>query len=174
MLAVVIAAGAAAWFLTRNSSSNPAATTTTNTTSVTPLGPIAITPAALAAYSRTLGQPIYWVGPRRGYTYELTETSSAYVYVRYLPPGVRVGDKRANWLIIATYPFANAEARLKEIAHGGGATLPGGGFELPDASYPDSVHLAFPRENYEVEVYDPSPGIARAVAASGTVKPVAG
>ncbi len=83
MLAVVIAAGVAAWFLTR-SSSNPAATTTTS--AVTPIGPIAITPAALAAYSRTLGQPIYWVGPRRGYTDELTETSSAY----YLPPGHEV------------------------------------------------------------------------------------
>jgi len=137
------------------------------------LGPMGLSSSGLQGFvSGTLKQPVYWAGQRDGDLYELTRTSSGNVYVRYLPPGVAVGDPRASFLIVVTYPYPNALQRLKPVASGAGVTLPGGGFALPDAAYPKSVHLAFPGVGYEVEVYDPSPRVARRVALSGAIQQV--
>ena len=43
---------------------------------------------------------------------------------------------------------------------------------LVDESYPNSVHVAYPGVDYQVEVYDPSPARAREVATSGLVQRV--
>jgi hypothetical protein len=50
--------------------------------------------------------------------------------------------------------------------------LPGGGLALITPGHPKSVYLAFPRTPVQVEVYDPSPAVARAVALSGRVVPI--
>jgi hypothetical protein len=137
-----------------------------------PTGPRAATVAGLERLAGTIGHPIYWAGPRKGYTYELTRRSDGTVFVRYLPAGVRLGDPRGDFLIIATYPFPNALAALRRVANGKGIELPGGGLALVHEGYEKSVHLAYPGVDYQVEVYDPSPRIARRVAVSGQVKPV--
>ena len=55
----------------------------------------------------SVGHPVFWLGPREGYTYEVTQTSNGSIYVRYLPPGEKVGVK-TPYLTVATYPFPGA------------------------------------------------------------------
>jgi hypothetical protein len=143
------------------------------TTSVSHIGPTGMNATALRAYvATTLKQPVWWAGPRKGYVYELTRSTNGSIYIRYLPPGARVGDPAANYLLVATYPYADAFTRLENVAGGAGRTLTDGAFVLPDSASPRSVHLAFPQSNYEIEVYDPSPAVAQRVAGSGAVQPV--
>jgi hypothetical protein len=135
-------------------------------------GPTAATMAGLEHLERAIGQPIYWAGPKKGYTYEVTRRSDGAIFVRYLPAGVRVGDPRGDFLIIVTYPYPNALAALQGVANGKGIAIPGGGLALVHAGYEKSVNLAYPGVDYQVEVYDPSPRAARGVAVSGQVRPV--
>lgn len=128
--------------------------------------PTAASLADLKSLVNTLGHPIYWAGQKAGYTYELTQTSTGKVFVRYLPKGVKVGSK-TPYLTVATYPVANAFADIQRAAKGNGSLtikLKGGGLAVVDAQYPKSVHLAYPGSDYQVEVFDPSPARARRVA----------
>jgi hypothetical protein len=185
IVALAVAAGVIAWVVLerdRTSSSSQAPTSTisaqtpTSTeqgaATVSHLGPVGLNVSGLKSLAATLDQPVYWAGPKAGYRYEFTRTTDGKTYVRYLPRGVTVGDSRANFLIIATYPFVNALKSLRAVANGEGASIPGGGFALPDAAYPQSTHLAFPGVDYQVEVYDPSPKRSRRVGLSGRVQPV--
>jgi hypothetical protein len=167
--AVIVAAvsSAVTWLLTRDSSSAPAAVRL-----ATPVGPVAATTQGLGGFSRTLHQTIYWAGVVAGDRYELTETTNGSIYVRYLPAGVQVGDRRPDYLTVATYPFAHAIEALRASAHGKGSTLASGAFVVADASDPRSVHLAFPGMPYQVEVYAPTPGRALAVARSGRIRAI--
>lgn len=171
-MAVVVAVGV--WLIVRGGSSdNKAATTTgTATTAATPLGPVAVTQSSLVTFSKALKRPIYWAGTVAGDTYEFTETSAGNIYVRYLPKGVRIGDPRAAFRVVATYPYPGALAALSGLAGTKGVKLKGGGLALPSAGYAKSVHIAYPGVAYEIEVFDPVPGEARAIAVSGQVQPI--
>ena len=176
MAVAAIAVALLVWLIVRGggtSSNATTATTRTSTTlSVTPLGPVAATPASLATFAAALKRPIYWAGPIPGDTYEFTETSTGNIYVRYLPRGVRVGDPRAAFRVIATYPYPNALVGLAAVAGTTGQHLPGGGLMVPSARYPKSVHVAYPNSAYEIEVFDPVPGQARALVLAGQVRPI--
>jgi hypothetical protein len=118
----------------------------------------------------SLGHPIYWLGPKAGWTYELTRSGNGSIIVRYLPPGVQVGDARP-YLSVATYPFPGALGGIQSVR---GANvvrfdIPNGGQAEYTKSYPESVHLAYPASDYQVEVYDPTPGNAKAIAVAGQV-----
>jgi hypothetical protein len=149
-------------------------TTTTTTAAVTPIGPVGMSSATLLAFVQGLGQPVYWLGPAAGFTYELTRTSTGNVFVRYLPKGVHVGDKRAAFTTVGTYPYPGALAALKAVPHATTTKLAGGGVLVSTASDPRSVHLAYPGVDYQIEVYDPVAGRARTIALSGRVRPVGG
>ena len=137
----------------------------------TPVGPVGLSESGLRTLAAAVGQPIYWAGPRKHYLYELTRTRDRKIFIRYLPPGASVGAKRP-YLTIATYPYPNALRALTNVAHGQQQSLPGGGIALVDVKYPKSIHLAYRRINYEIEVFDPSPARSREVALSGDVRPV--
>ena len=138
-------------------------------------GPVAATEQQLVSLSQKLHQPVYWAGTRPGTKMELTETSSGYPYVRYLTDVASIGDPSPAFLTIGTYPTVNAfnslrdyaqrsSARLTSIQHGGIAvTIPGS---------PTSVYFAYPREDAQVEVYDPHPKRALTLVRSGAVQPV--
>jgi hypothetical protein len=168
-VALAVAAGLVAWAVIGSGNSG---SSTSSTPSATPIAPVALSVKGLRTLAATVNQPIYWAGPKRGYMYELTRTQTGNVFIRYLPAGVKAGAQGGNYLVIATYPFGNALQALKNVANGGGIGTPGGGFALVDAKYPNSVHLAYPGVNYQVEVYDPSPARSKAVAVSGKVLPV--
>jgi hypothetical protein len=173
LLAVVLLAVAGCGGGGKSSSSTTAPTTTT-AAAVTPIGPVGMSSATLLAFVQGLGQPVYWLGPSAGFTYELTRTSTGNVFVRYLPRGVHVGDKRAAFTTVGTYPYPGALAALKAVPHATTTKLAGGGVLVSTASDPRSVHLAYPGVDYQIEVYDPVAGRARTIALSGRVRPVGG
>jgi hypothetical protein len=149
---------------------SPTTVPVTAATKVAPIGPIGMSAKGLRKLAGAVGQPIYWAGPEAA-LYELTRTIRGTVYVRYLPPDVKVGSKKSIYLIIATYPFPNALQALNK-ANGRKLAIPGGGVAVVDKDHPESVHLAYPGADVQVEVFDPSPARALRVAKSGTVRPV--
>jgi hypothetical protein len=144
----------------------------TNSQSAT--APAAATPSSLKALARSLGHPLYWAGTKRGYTYELARSADGRVFIRYLPPGVDVGTK-TPYLTVATYPYPGAFTALQALAHGKNTktfNLAGGGLAVLDTKHPKSLHLAYPSSDYQVEVFDPSPAVARQTVTSGQVEPI--
>lgn len=116
-------------------------------------------------------RPVYWAGPSQSGMLEVTRTAKA-VYVRYLPKGVKLGDRAPNYLTIATYSVRNATANLRQAAQAPGAAqakAPRGGIAVWRKSRPTSVYLAYPGVRYLIEVYDPSPRRARRLALGGKV-----
>jgi hypothetical protein len=182
VLALALAAGFVAWLVIHRSDDSTTGTTPTRTSTSTSstetttqaqaIGPIGVSRSGLANLARSLHRPIYWAGPRPGFNYEVTQTTLGNLYVRYLPPGVQVGDKRARFLIVVTYPFAGALPALKKVAANRAISLPGGGIAFVDPGYPKSVHMAFPGVDYQVEVFDPLPRISRRVALSGKIRTI--
>ncbi len=138
--------------------------------------PTAATRADLRTFGQRVGHPIYWAGARPGYTYELSSTSNGSVFIRYLPVGTKVGDPRATFLTVATYPFPGAFAATTRAATAAGSAatikLAHGGIGVVDGSYPKSIHIAYPGVSYQIEVYDPSPSTGRKLVASGAISPV--
>jgi hypothetical protein len=130
-----------------------------------------ISGAGLHALARSLNHPVYWLGPRPGLTYEVTQTPAGRVYVRYLPAGTAIGSSHL-YLTVGTYPYPAASGAIHALAKRRGATslrVAGGGLGVLDPSHPQSVHLAFPRSHYEIEVFAPAPGTAERLVASGAV-----
>src|SRR5437870_1086939 len=111
IVALAIAAGFVAWLVVRDhgsttAPSGPNPTVAGSRGSAGPgLGPVGMSRAALVKLQRSVHHPIYWAGPKPGYTYELTQRRDGTIYVRYLPQGVRVGDPRGAFLIVVTYPY---------------------------------------------------------------------
>lgn len=134
----------------------------------------AVSRRGLRAFARTADVPVHWAGARSGFTYELTETKDGNIYVRYLPKGVAVGARRA-YMTISTYPYRGAYRTLQQLGTRQGSRVrrvPGGGIVVVSEQNPKSVYMAFPRQPYQVEVYDPSARRALRLATSGRVSPV--
>lgn len=138
-------------------------------------GATAASESQLKAFAESVSHPVYWAGPKDGYTYELTQTANGSVYVRYLPEGTEVGDPRSQFLTIGTYPRAGAFAELKRAAKADGAVslkIERGGLAVFSEARPTSVYFGYPDARYQVEVYNPSADEARRLALSGQVVPV--
>ncbi len=176
MVAIALALGFVVWLLVRGNDDSSTASTTTTTTATTPsIGPVAASRARLRALSAKAEHPIYWVGPRRGQTYELTETAGDKIFIRYLPAGAAVGNLRAGYTIVGTYPTPRALTVLKNLAKQPGeksAPVPGGGIAVYGSSKPTNVYVAYPRSDVQIEVFDPSATRALRLATSGRVVPV--
>jgi len=139
------------------------------------------TPKATAAsigdlkdLAKSLGHPIYWAGPKKGYTYELLHTPSGQVFIRYLPRGVAVGAA-VPYLTVATYPFPSAYGAIQALTKKKGTEsikLSGGGLGEVDPKYPKSIHLAYPKSDFQIEVFDPSPARVRRIVSSGQISQI--
>jgi hypothetical protein len=175
VVAIALAAGFVAWLLVRGNDDSSSSTTTTSAATAKPIGPVAATPAALRSASAEAKRPIYWVGARSGQTYELTRTAGGRVYVRYLPPGAKVGNQRADYTIVGTYPTPNALKVLKDLAkqpNEKSVSAPGGGIAVYATNAPTNVYVAFPGSDEQIEVFDPSAKRALRLVTSGRVAPV--
>jgi hypothetical protein len=140
-----------------------------------PGAPRIVSAGELGEAAAASGGPVYWVGERPGAELELSEFGEARAYVRYLTGGVEAGDPKAAYLTIGTYREPHAYEELKADAKRGGGKLrkaPGGLSAWVDPASPTSVYLAKPGSEYQVEVYDPSPEEALAVALSPDLQPV--
>ena len=160
MAAVVIAA-TVVWLFVRDGDERPAAR--------------AVSLADLQALERSLGRPVFWAGPRRGTVYELTQTDSGRVFVRYLPADVEVGSEDAEFLSVGTYPQADALAGIVAAQERDGAVdvaVPGGGIGVYNEGNPTSVHFTYPDAAYQVEAFEPRAGVALELVTSGQVRSV--
>jgi len=170
VVAVGIAAGLGVWLGVRGTggSSTPG--------TITAAGPtgrevIPVSAGELRTLALAFGRPIYWAGTMAGYTYEVARLQNGDVEVRYLPKGAKVDDPRPS-LTIGTYQVANAIAATERAAGASGArTFPisDHGIAFSARSSPRSVYLAYPRSDYQVEVYDPRPGRAVTLVRSGKI-----
>jgi hypothetical protein len=133
--------------------------------------PIAASASELTEYAKDHG-PVYWIGPPRSGTLEVTRTTGG-VYVRYLKPGVAVGDKSPQYTTIATYPRRGAYQEIQRSAGSkafDSARVDSGALAVWRKSAGTSVYLAHPNRPYLIEVYDPSAQRARSLALSGVVQ----
>jgi hypothetical protein len=141
-----------------------------------PGAPRSADPAQLRELSAFVGHPVYWAGaPEKGVELELTHQADGRIYVRYLAGDGEVGDDRAAFTTVGTYPVPGAFAALSREAKRPAAIvrdLPGGGLAYLSSRQPTSVYLAWPGSDYEVEVFDPSPKHALDLVLAGTVVPV--
>lgn len=123
----------------------------------------------------SVDHPVYWAGARPGKQYELTISDQGNIFVRYLDPNTAIGSRSVASLTVGTYPVANAYGALQTVAKQPGAKTsqtPDGGFVVTNSDKPQSVYIAFPGTDHEIEVYDPSPKTAFALATSGAIVPV--
>jgi hypothetical protein len=160
LLAVV--AGLLTWLLVRGDG---------ETKTIEATGPAAVSAQDLAALPAKVHHPVYWAGPKPGFTYELTRTSDDRIYVRYLPAAISVGVHRP-YLTIGTYPVRDAVAAVHRVAKRlrvKPVALSDGGVAVQDTEHPTSVFFAYPGVPYQVEVFDPSPARARGLVLSGRI-----
>jgi len=84
VLAVALAAGVAAWLVLRAGGDSTDAAGQSS-------GATAMTTAELGKLATSIRHPVYWLGPKPGFTYEATLTRDGKIYVRYLPGDAGVG-----------------------------------------------------------------------------------
>lgn len=119
--------------------------------------------------------PIYWAGEQNGAEIEFSQPQASRTYVRYLTGGAEAGDPNAEFLTIGTYEFKDAAKALKDQAKkpdGVLAAAPGGGVVYFNTTHPQSVYLAYPGEETQIEVYDPNPKRSLGLVSSGLIVPV--
>jgi hypothetical protein len=171
----LVAAGFLAWMLLDEDDSAPAPTTSLPAAVTRGLGrPSIASVAELQAAAASSRTPFYWAGPRQGTRLELTRARTGAIFIRYLPPDARPGDPQP-FLTIAAYPRRNAftevrgasRNRTSETIH-----LAGGGIAVYDPDRPRNVHLAYPGQAYQIEVFAPEDSVARELVSSGAVRPV--
>lgn len=138
--------------------------------------PEIVTAGELSEFAAEQAKPVYWLGERPNRTYELTDTPSGWIYIRYLKGGAEAGDKRAGFVTVVTYPAEDGIAALRKAAHEQkGAKLgktDDGAVLLIDPTSPNNAHLAYPGANLQIEVYSPVGGEALRFAARGDVQRV--
>ncbi len=167
VVAIGIVAGLLAWFfIVRTDDDETSAAPTAPSTAVPEIASL----ADLRALADS-GETFYWAGVRSGTRIELTAPDGT-VFIRYLPPGEPAGST-APALTVATYPRSNAFDEVSRAAEGENVTkldLPGGGVASVDETSGTNVHLAYPDQPYQVEVYSPQVGEARNLVANGTIR----
>ncbi len=182
VVALALAAGLVAWVLVDrdDEQETAAAPTQPAVTPTLPATPESVTTPAIRSVEElrqaAAGSPIpvYWAGRRGASRLELSQTSTGTVFVRYLPPGTSAGDL-APRLTVATYPRPNGFAEVRAASRKAGTrtiALTGGGLAVYDPQTPTNLHLAFPNEAFQVEVFGPTGRVALDLVESGAIRPV--
>jgi len=129
----------------------------------------------LRDFAASSGSAVYWAGALPGRRLELTEAEGNNVFIRYLTDDAVVGDGRPAFTTVGTYAFDGAYREVQRRGKSKGMEtrpVPGGGLATWSEKRPSSVYLGFPGSDLLVEVYDPDPQRARALALSSEVGPV--
>lgn len=167
IVAVGLAAALLAWLLIDRSDGETAAAPTAPSAGVPEIASL----DDLRALADS-GETFYWAGVRGGTRIELTATDGT-VFIRYLPPNQPAGSAEPV-LTVATYPRSNGFEEVTTAAEGENVTtieLPLGGLAVVDNATGTNVHLAYPDQPYQAEVYSPTAGLARTLVANGTIRP---
>ena len=180
VLAVAFAAAFVAWLVlerTDDETSSVAGTTapasTATTPAVTEARPAIASVAELRKAAASSAIPVYWVGARDGTRIELTRAPGGTIIVRYLPPKTRAGAA-APFLTIATYRRPNGYREVLSVSKKPSATTIklAGGIAVYSSDDPTNLHLAYPGQPYQIEVFAPQRDLARRLVAAGAVRPV--
>lgn len=133
----------------------------------------AVTENELTSLAGSKEFPVYWAGRRGNTTYELTQTPDERIYVRYLPPGIEVGEQ-SPVLTIATYRLANAYRATQSVAdQQGSVRIPvESGIAFYSRANPRSVYFSRRGSPVQVEIFHPIARRAHRVVASGQLQPV--
>lgn len=138
-------------------------------------GPRVVAADDLADLATVSGIPVYWAGPIPGTELELTEGPGRNVQVRYLKDGAAAGERKADFLTVGTYPLADPEAALDNLAAQPGSSVRvsrTGRRIVVDRRAPNSAYFASPDNRVQVEIYDRVSGRALRLALSDRVRPV--
>ena len=165
VIAVALLVGFGAWLLLRGDDDSKPERAKPEETTV----------ADLQQLDEQSGHPVYWVGPRPGIKYEVTRTGNGNVYIRYLTGGAPIGDEKPNYLTVGSYPFRGAYATLRQSAQQQdtkSGRVSGGGIYVVSRDRPNSVYVAYPGVQLQIEVYSPSATQARRLVSSGQVRRV--
>jgi hypothetical protein len=167
VVGVAVVVGLASWLATRDDD-EPAAS---ESGSVTRL----VDATELANIAALSGRPIYWAGPMPGSALEAIESpADGGVQVRYVDAGAEAGEESGPVLTIGSYPLADPAGELAALAERPGSVSHRGrdGREVVvSRQSPTSAYFASPDGSVQVEVYDPSPRRALALALSAKVRP---
>jgi hypothetical protein len=166
-IVVAVAIAFVVWLVARPGDSKSTSSASTH--------PVAASVSNLGSVAGSLKHQLYWVGQKSGFTYELTKGKSGNVWVRYLPSGTQLGDTRANFLTVGTYPEKNAFQNVQAATKRKGAvavTTPNGGAAVQYTERPSSIFVSYPGTNLLIEVFDPSPQAARNVVSSGALRTI--
>src|SRR5712691_3613254 len=161
VIALALAVGLILWLALRNSGGS--------STTQAPANATAVSVDQIRTLATSVAHPVFWVGPKQGYTYELTRTSNGSIFIRYLPPGEKIGAKTA-YLTVATYPFPGAFEAIQTVSKQKNVTpitVAHNGVAEVSTKDPTSVHVAYPGVDYQIEVFDPTAGTATALVAAG-------
>jgi hypothetical protein len=140
--------------------------------SLTPDEPQLVSVSQLEGFADDAPHPVYWVGERPDTEFELSEGEDGRIFVRYLPSDV---GSETEFLTIASYPVADPVGALERTGEGEGkeiASSDNGAVILLDTASPDNVHLAYPGEEVQIEVFSPVPREALEIASRDQVVPV--
>ncbi len=183
IVALAVAAGLVVWVLvgrSNDSSKSSVPPVTTAIPAATPAAPQAAsqpsiqTVAQLRAAAAAGAVPLYWAGPKTGTRLEFSQVPGVTSFVRYLPTGTPAGDLQPH-LTVATYARPNGFAEIQVASKSPKAKtihLPGGGLAVYDPSVPTNVHLAYPKDAYQVEVFSPEAGVALRLVEEHVIRPV--
>ncbi len=136
--------------------------------------PTIVSQGQLERFAGSLDYPVYWAGPKPGFSYELT-AGRGRVWVRYLPAGAEAGDPSPSFLVVGTYEQPDSFANLRRGAKDRGAvskSISDGGLLVYNTTRPTSVYFSYPGVRYQVEVYSPSPEAALGLVTGGKATPV--
>jgi hypothetical protein len=138
---------------------------------------VALSASELVAQTKSLGHPVYWIGPRSGTTsYELTTSPEGSVYIRYLTGDAEAGDSRSNYLTVGTYPVPEAAQALQDATTGAEETeelTQHEGYEVLGSAETTNAYVVFDDQpDLQIEVFSPQAGEAVKLASSGFLKPV--
>jgi hypothetical protein len=118
------------------------------------------------------GTPVYWAGEQAGTEIELSQPEAGRTYVRYLTGDAKAGDPRPIFLTVGTYDRPHPVQELRRQSKSEGAVLgeaPGGAVVYYDRRRPQSVYLAYPGVEAQIEVYDPDVKQALRLVNSGQI-----
>jgi hypothetical protein len=173
VIAVAAVAAFLVWFfaIRDNGDDNGGRGTAGNT-----VGPVPASETEIADLASENDQEIFWAGDQPGTTdIELTQTKDGNIYLRYLTGDAPIATPKPSYLTVGTYPFPDALDALEVIAKRPGAVtedIDNGGLAVTNRDSPTSVYLAYPGQNFQVEVYDPDPERALDLVTSGDIQPV--
>ena len=176
-IAVVVVAVVAIVSIKLGSSSSKS--NTSNNTVITPAKDstqVNLSADGLKTAVKALGKTVYWAGDDADNTYVLQTFTDGRVWVRYVPKGGDPNASGAVYRLMGSYPIKNAFSVTKAASSGDGSVLvtnADGSIVLYNKSKMTNAYIAFPKVDVQIEIFDPTPGKALALATSGAIVPIA-